>query len=207
MENTDQILEQIRQQNLTLREVLLQSDHQDSDQIVDYTLKLAPLLLDLLNALGRQLESTAKDLQNTRHLLNTLQENGWQQIPTQGKWRWTCKPRVYLLCGGQCCLILNTHLFNFTWQQPEYWNLQLDVIGSHPFFWASNYRCLYQTSFILTVSTGTSLLELLKGRVRKILNGLLLATAAGLILHFSSCRFGHIWWFWFALYCIWWWWL
>ncbi|XP_060103338.1 death domain-containing protein 1 [Heteronotia binoei] len=82
MENADQILEQIRQQNLTLREELLQSDQRDSDKIVASTLQLAPLLLGLINALGHQLESVAESLQNTRQLLNTLQENGWQQIPS-----------------------------------------------------------------------------------------------------------------------------
>ncbi|XP_077157772.1 death domain-containing protein 1 [Paroedura picta] len=83
LENADQILEQIQHQNVTLREVLHQSGYQDGDKIVAYTLRLAPLLLDLVNTLGRQLESTAKTLQNTRRLLKTLQENGWQQIPSQ----------------------------------------------------------------------------------------------------------------------------
>nr|XP_056711079.1 death domain-containing protein 1 [Euleptes europaea] len=81
VENADQILEQIWKRNLTLREVLLQSDHRDNDKIVEYTLKLTPLFLDLIKALCLQLKSTTKILQDTRHLLNTLQENGWQQIP------------------------------------------------------------------------------------------------------------------------------
>ncbi|XP_054853262.1 death domain-containing protein 1 [Eublepharis macularius] len=83
MENVDQILDQIWQQNLMLRELLHQSEHQNEEKIVDYSLKLMPLLLDLVKALSQQLESTTKILKNTCHLLSTVQEKGWQQIPSQ----------------------------------------------------------------------------------------------------------------------------